>query len=79
MSEIWLWFSLLVNHWQNWASGGGLGGAVILIVYLLERLWGRTMNNLWYVLLFVVLFILGASFMVWKDEHRQVTNLTSQL
>lgn len=57
----------------------GLSGGVILVVYLIERLRGHAMDNGWYVLLFVVLFILGASFMVWKDEHGKVAVLTIKL
>lgn len=79
MNDFGLWMSLLLSHWQNWASGGGLGGVVILLVYLIERLRGKTMNNAWYIVLFVVVFILGASFMVWKDEHQQVTLLSVEL
>ena len=72
VSDILMWLSNLFSNWQNWASGGGLGGVVTLVVYLVERLWGRTMSKLWYVLIFVVVFTLGASFMAWRDEHQSV-------
>jgi hypothetical protein len=79
VTEITLWLFLLLRHWQNWASGGSLAGLVILIVSLIERMRGRTMSKKWYVLLFVVCFILGASFMVWKDEHQTVQRLETQI
>ena len=37
------------------------------------------MPKLWYALAFIVFFILGASFMVWRDEHHKVVDLTVQL
>jgi hypothetical protein len=74
-----LWLSLLLSRWQNWASGGGAGGAALLILYLYERITGRTMPKLWYALIFVMFLILGASFMVWRDEHHKAVDLAIQL
>ena len=61
------------------ASGGGFGGVIVLIIYLTERFRGQAMNKKWYALLFIVLFILGASFMVWKDKNNQLIVLQSKL
>ena len=35
----------LFSHWQYWAySGGGLGGAVLLIIYLVQLVTGWKIN-----------------------------------
>jgi hypothetical protein len=64
MNDLILWLSLLFGHWQNWLGGAGLGGFIVLVVYLLERFKGWTMPKFWYALLFIFFFILGSSFMV---------------
>lgn len=79
MTDFFNWLYLLVGHWQKWLSGGGLGGLVILLVYLLERFRGRTMPKRWYIIVFIVFYIIGASFVTWKDEHEQVVSLTQKL
>lgn len=79
MSDFVTWICAIFGRWQVSASGGGIGGAVIIILYILERLVGWTMPKIWYFLIFVVLFILSASFFVWKDEHQKVIALDQQL
>jgi len=37
------------------------------------------MSKLWYIPIFIFLYILGASFIVWSDEHKLVVSLTKQL
>ncbi len=37
------------------------------------------MPKLWYIPIFIFCYILGASFIVWKDEHKLVVALTNQL
>lgn len=69
MPNLILWSSLLFNSIQKWASGGGLGGAVLLIVYFIVWWRGWTMPKIWYALIFFVFFIVGSSFIVWRDEH----------
>lgn len=79
MDDFIKWLSLIFGRWQVWASGGGIGGAVVIILYLIERLIGWTMPKNWYVLIFVILFILSASFIVWKDEHQKTSILEQEL
>ena len=74
---VWDWIVTLFSHWQYWASGGGLGGAVLLILNLLQGLRGWKMNKLWQVVLFLVLFVIGASYMAWRDERKSVLDLQS--
>src|ERR1017187_1622007 len=54
MNDIVHWLGDLLGHWQHWASGGGLGGAAILVINLIERLRERTMPKRWYALVFIV-------------------------
>lgn len=79
MTDFGKWLFLLVSRWQIWASGTGLGGAGILILYIIERLREKTVDNIWYALLFVILFVPSASFIAWRDEHRRVVVLEKQL
>jgi hypothetical protein len=70
MKDLFDWLGAILSRWQNWASGGGFGGAALILVNLYERLKGWSMPRFWYALIFVVFFVLGASFMVWKDQRR---------
>jgi hypothetical protein len=79
MRDFLTWAALLLSQWQHWASGGGFGGAAVLILYLLERILRWAMPKAWYLLIFVGFFILGASFMVWRAEHKLVEDLNSRL
>jgi hypothetical protein len=78
MNDIVHWLGDLLGHWQHWASGGGLGGAAILVINLIERLRERTMPKRWYALVFIVLFIIGASFLTWEDQNNLLTAKTSE-
>jgi hypothetical protein len=53
----------------------------VFVVFLLlaEKCWGWTMPNLWYFPVIIFVFILIASFMVWKDEHEKTINLEQDL
>lgn len=79
MAELKLWLYLLISRWQSWVSGSGVAGLSVIILYFIERWRGWTMNKLWYFLIFVVLFILGASFSVWKDQYKKTNELQSKL
>lgn len=57
----WLW--ALLNHWQNWASGGGVGGFVLIVLDLTEVRLSKKAK--WFIFLWV--FTMAASFMAWKD------------
>jgi hypothetical protein len=69
MRDIIDWLLALISHWQYWASGSGLGGFVVLVSALVERLINKKMSKKTYVLIFIVFFSVGASFMAWRDEH----------
>jgi hypothetical protein len=79
MKELRLWLTRLVNHWPKSLSGVSVGGVGVILPYLLERSQGWTMSKLWYIPIFTLFYILGASFMAWKDEHKSVIDLTNQL
>jgi hypothetical protein len=79
MKDLAIWIGLIFGQWQTWASGGGVGGFITILVYVIERLKGRTMKNEWYVLIFIIAFILGASFVVWKNEYSKRISLETQI
>jgi len=64
------WCSALFANWQTWASGG-FGGAVLLLAQIAEWLNVFSLKPRTKVFLVVWCFIVGASFMAWKDEHMQ--------
>jgi len=78
MSDFLEWLKALFGHWQSWASGGGLGGAALILINLYERLRNWTMPKRWYALMFVFFFMLGASFMTWRDQRDQVRSERSE-
>lgn len=79
ISSIILWASLLISQWQNWISGGGIGGFVVICLYLIERMTRFTMSKKWYAFIFIVCFIVSASFMVWHEEHKNVVLLSNKI
>lgn len=59
------------GQWQSWASGGGAGGVVVLVVNLGERLTGKSLSRRIYIVVFVGVFLAGAMFMAWREQlHR---------
>jgi hypothetical protein len=79
MNEISLWLSLLFSNWSNAVCGGGVGVGIVAILIVTQLVWGWTMPKIWYILIFIVFFILGASFIAWRDEHRKSMDLFDQL
>jgi hypothetical protein len=79
MNEILDWFGTLLSHWQYWLSGSGFGGAVVIATGMYERFRGRTMSSGTYGLVFVVCFLVGASFMAWRDERHERISLKTTL
>lgn len=72
MGEFGLWFSALIGQWQFMISAGGFIGFLLIILYFTETFCGWTIPKLWYALFVIFLVIIIASFLAWKDEHRQV-------
>jgi hypothetical protein len=56
-------------HWQSWVGGSGLGGAVIVIISIYERLSGHNMSKRMYVTIFIAVFLFGAFYMAWRDQY----------
>jgi hypothetical protein len=81
MELIWTWLGSMFGHWQNWLSGGGLGGFVLLVLVLLERYHPRgwTVPKRYHFLLVAAFFVLGASFMTWKDQYELATQRQQEL
>ncbi len=75
----WLWS--MVTHWQSWVSGGGVGGLILIIIVMIEKFHPRgwTMPKRWYAVIIGAFFVLGASFMAWRDEHRRADRLQEAL
>jgi hypothetical protein len=65
----WLWS--MITHWQSWVSGGGLGGLILIVLLMVEKFHPRgwTMPKRWYAVIIGAFFVLGASFMAWRDER----------
>jgi hypothetical protein len=70
----WEWIAATFSNWQAWLSGGGAGGACIVVIALVEQFTSWKMNSSWRIVLVFVFFVLGASFMTWKNERKLVVN-----
>lgn len=79
MTDFLIWLGEVFGHWQNWLSGGGLGGAVLLLLYLWERLTGRTMNKQIYAAIAIAAFLFAAFFMAWRDQYHATQNANEKL
>jgi hypothetical protein len=66
-------------HWQSWAGGSGLGGAVIVIISLWERATGRAMGKNMYLSIVVGAFLFGAFFMAWRGVYCKLCELQKRL
>ena len=60
------------GHWQTWASGGGIGGLLVILLGIYERVWGRPVSNRMYIEIFIVGFLFFALFAAWREEHSEV-------
>jgi len=71
----------MFGHWQNWLSGGGLGGFALIILFLVEKFHpkGWTMSKRLYAAIIGAFFVLGASFMTWKDQRESIDSLQAQI
>jgi hypothetical protein len=71
-SAIMEFFSAVFGHLQNWLSGGGAGGLMVIATSLIERLTGKSLSKKTHVAIFVIGFFLFACMMAWSDEYEKV-------
>jgi hypothetical protein len=78
IENLWEWLCSLFANWQTLATGGGLGGAVLLLIQLTE--WFKWLTLKTSVKIFLVgwCFVIGASFMAWKDERDAINKKTDE-
>jgi CDP-diglyceride synthetase len=71
---LWEWLKATFSNWQSWLSGGGVGGACVVLIALVEQFTKWKLSPQWKMLLFLVVFVLGASFMSWKWERQLLSS-----
>jgi hypothetical protein len=69
MSDFWEFITAVFWHWQSWIGGSGAGGAVVVCVAIYERLSGHVMGKRMYASIFIIVFLLGAFFVAWRDQY----------
>lgn len=79
ISDVGQFLSSVFWRWQSWAGGGGVGGAVLVIIALWERWSGRSMDKRMYFSIIIGAFMLGAFFMAWRDQAMKVRALEKRL
>jgi hypothetical protein len=62
------WLYALINHWQNWASGGGMGGLVLIGLNIFDVKLSRNRK----IFIFLWCFMLGSSYMAWLEMKEKV-------
>ncbi len=77
-SDIFIYLASIFGHWQTWLSGGGIGGAAVVALTIIERLSNYKMPRMVYVSVFVVAFFLGATFLAWRDQFNRANSLFGQ-
>jgi hypothetical protein len=68
MSELRLWLSAVIWHWQALVTGGVITAAL----EIWRRLGGRPLSRKWYIVVFIGGYFVIASFLAWRDEHRVI-------
>ena len=66
LGELWRFIVGVIGYWQAYASGG----VVTAIIALGERVTGRSLPKAAYLSVFLVVYLLVAFFLVWRDEYR---------
>jgi hypothetical protein len=80
MSDLFVYLKEVFTHWQNWASGGGIGGAVLVVLLAIERIRRKTLlNTRTYVLIAIFAFAVAASYRAWRDQYHSVLREQEQL
>lgn len=77
--EAWLWLGAVFGQWQNWLSGSGVGGAVVIVIGLLQWFGVWKMPKGIYALVFLGCFFVGANFVAWKNQHEKLLALEIRL
>jgi hypothetical protein len=72
VGDLGIWFSVVFGHWQHWLSGGGFGGAAVIVVGVLGYLEIWKMPKKWYAIIFLGCFFLGANYMAWDEAYRSM-------
>jgi hypothetical protein len=76
---LWEWLKATFSNWQSWLSGGGFGGACVVLIALVEQFTNWKLSRQWRIVLFLVVFVLGASFMSWKSERQKLLSSSEEI
>lgn len=79
MSSFQEWLGAIFTNWQSWASGGGIGGAVVLLIQIAEWMDWFKVRPRTKAFFFVWPFLLGASYVAWKDQHDKLVSAQAQI
>lgn len=79
ISDLWRFISAVFWHWQSWAGGSGVGGAIVVLVGLYQVISGRVMPKRMYVAIFIIAFLFGAFFLAWRDQYHSALNAEAEL
>jgi hypothetical protein len=73
MTDLLVFIRMVGNHWSPLVTGGG----IVAMIVILERYAGRQIS--WRVVRWlVVVSVVVAIFMTWRDEHTELTQLKSR-
>lgn len=75
--SLWRFLESVFGHWQTWLSGTGVGGSVVIVVHIAERLLGKELSKRQYALLFIVSFFLACCFLSWVDKDIETKSLAN--
>lgn len=79
MSDFWKFIVAVFWHWQSWVGGSGAGGAVVVFVALYERWTGHVMGKRMYMSIFIVVFLVGAFFVAWREQYHAAVEAQTKL
>jgi hypothetical protein len=71
LTELWEFIKAVVTYWQALATGG----LIAFGLFLIERLASWSMPKKAFMWVFVVAFLVVASFLAWRDQRREVATL----
>jgi hypothetical protein len=71
MKEFALFLKAVFWRWQSWAGGSGIGGAIVVLMALWDKLVPQhAIANRTYVVVTIIGFLFGAFFLAWRDQYR---------
>lgn len=71
MKEFGLFLKAVFWRWQSWAGGSGIGGAIVVLLAIWDRLIPQhPVSNRMYVAITIIGFLTGAFFLAWRDQYR---------